>query len=442
MAPNAVWATRADGLYASADAGLTWKKTDGADAIVKAGFTLRNVHVSPADATKMVLWRQQNDGWDWARFYSSDGGNTWQTSKINDRLSFLPTNSRNGLFAFHPTNANVLLSTGGDYPTKSVDGGATYAWTGDGVNNILVGGAFHFNARNPDLLFVGSQDYNGASTLDGGKTWTYCNPSGQSWGGFTYGGYAATSDVIVVGDGEGWNSEREITITRDGGKSWNKTGIKFGGAASSMGAPNDPNVIFVSDWRSADLGRTWQKMSDCSRVYTTDKSGALWGVSRDDRNIVVSRDNGASWQSVAPKEKIADLAVDPNGDWLVAVADGALWKCDALKSDAPKWTKIESLVADQWGAPRVKSVAVDAANPDLMYIATNRDIFASSASAQRSRDGGKTWENLTRQTPLDGDIATGKDGGREAIWVRVNPKTRQAWFSTSCYGIWKIGPPA
>ena len=440
-APDCVWASRADGVYASTDAGLTWQKTDGANALVKAGFTLRNVHVAPSDANEMVLWRQQNDGWDWTRFYSGDGGKTWAASKIETKLSFLPTNARDGLFAFHPTNARVLLSTGGDYPTKSTDGGATYAWTGDGVNNILVGGAFHFNVQNPDVLFVGSQDYNGASTLDGGKTWTYQNPSGQSWGGFTYGGYAASPAVIVVGDGAAWQSEREITLTRDGGKTWNKTGHKFGGAESSMGAPGDPNVIFVSDWRSADLGQSWQEMSECSRVYTSDKAGNLWGVSGDDQSIVRSRDSGASWQSVAPKEKVADLAVTPDGNLLYAVAEGALWKCEDLKSEAPKWSKIESLVPDQWGGPRVKSVAVDPGNPNLVYLATSRDIFASSASAQRSQDGGKTWQNLTRQTPLDTKIASGKDGGREAIWVRVNPKTREAWFATSCYGIWKIGPP-
>ena len=441
QAPDCVWATKADGVYASTDAGLTWRVTDGGNALVKAGFTLRNVQVSPADANRMVLWRQQNDGWDWARFYSSDGGQSWQTSKIDTTLSFLPTNARNGLFAWHPTNAQVLISTGGDYPTKSTDGGAVYRWTGDGVNNILVGGAFHFNAQNPDLLFVGSQDYNGASTSDGGKTWTYQNPSGKSWGGFTYGGYAASPDVIVVGDSEGWGSEREITVTRDGGKTWNKTGIKFSGEESSMGAPNDAGVIFVSDWRSADAGQTWQKMSDCSRVYTADKAGDLWGVSRDGTSIVVSHDNGASWQSVTPKEKIADLAVAPDGGSLYAVSANALWKCEGLKTDAPKWTKIENLVPDLWGSPRVRSVAIDPIDANLVYIATNRDVFASSASAQRSRDGGATWENLTRQAPLDGDIATGKDGGREAIWVRVNPQTREAWFSTSCYGIWKIGAP-
>jgi hypothetical protein len=72
-------------------------------------------------------------------------------------------------------------------------------------------------------------------------------------------------------------------------------------------------------------------------------------------------------------------------------------------------------------------------DPAVIYIAGNRDIFASNASAQRSRDFGATWENLTLSTPLDGKKL---DGGREAHFVRVNPKTREAWFATNCYGVW------
>ena len=438
-APDWVWATKPDGVYSSSDAGQNWAKLAGAEALVKEGAPLRNLRVAPSDAKAMVLWRE-GQNYDWTRFHSSDGGKTWAPSKMETKLSFLPTNARQGLFAFHPTDARVLLSTGGDYPTKSIDGGATYAWTGDGVNAILVGGAFHFNPRSPDVTFVGSQDYNGASTTDGGKTWTYQNPSGKSWGGFTYGGYAASDTVMVVGDAESWGGEREIAVTRDGGKNWVKTGHKFQWAETSMGAPNDANVLFAGDWRSADAGQNWAKMSGCTRVYATDAKGDLWGVDWEKNDIVTSSDNGATWRKVADKSGISDLAVAPDGTKVWAVSDNALWKCDL--GAAPTWTKIENLVPDQWGAPRVKSVAVDPKNPDVLYIATNRDLIASDASAQHSSDGGVTWENLTRQTPLDNDISTGKDGGREAIWVRVNPKTREAWFATACYGIWKIAPPA
>ena len=445
--PDCVWATKADGLYGSTDAGLTWKKAEGENSLVKEGFTLRNIHVSPADANKMVMWRRENDGWNWARFYSGDGGKSWGTSKVDGSLSFLPTNARNGLFAWHPTKANVLISTGGDYPTISTDGGAVYRWTGDGVNNILAG-KMQFNAGNPNLLFVSSQDYNGGSTLDGGKTWTYQNPSGESWGGNTYAGYAVSPSVMVTGHSEGWDTPRELTITRDGGKTWTKMGLPFSGPDVSMGVPGDPNLIFASNLRTADGAQTWAPMdaransAGCDAVYTFNaQTGELWGIKGKDADAVVvaSTDKGASWRIVKALPNAKDLAVDPRSGKVWAANDNLQY----LEAGRGAWKKVANLPKDQWGAPKVGSVALDPSDPDVIYATANRNTFRSSAAAMRSNNGGLTWENLIRQQPLDGmNMGADTDGGNEAFWVRVNPQTREAWFVTSCYGIWKWKAPA
>lgn len=446
-APDRVWLTQSDGVHVSNDAGATWTRLGSSATLNAPDSPLRQIQVSPADANRVVLWRE-GPNYKWVRFYSHDGGASWRESRIDGSLSFLPTNARNGLFKWHPRDAQVLLSVGGDYPTRSVDGGAVYAWTGDGVNNILTGAA-QFNARNPDLLFVSSQDYNGASTLDGGKSWTYQNPSGNGWGGFTYGGYALNPQVMVVGTAQGWGQPRALTVTRDGGKTWVKTGLFFGGTDNSAGAPGDPNVVFASNFRSADAAQTWTAMTDCDAVLTSTvptgekRNGELWGTKKvgEITRIVASLDNGASWRVVATRPDVADLAVDARGA-LWAISQGALWKCDNTRGDSlandARWSRVENLPHDQQGAPRVRSVALDPQNADLIYLATNRDVLSSSASVLRSRDGGASWENLTRQTPLDG---TNKDGGRESFWVRVHPQTRQAWFVTSCYGIWKMPAP-
>ena len=443
-APTQVWASRADGVWLSKDSGASWAKLPGSATIAAPDAPLRNVHVSPADADHLVVWRQGKD-WNWPRFSSRDGGQTWTQATMDKTLSFLPTNARQGLFAWHPRDANVLLSTGGDYPTISRDGGRTYAWTGDGVNNILTG-KIQFNARNPDLIFVSSQDYNGASTTDGGQTWTYQNPSGKSWGGFTYGGYAATPDVMVVGDAAGWGAPRELTVSRDGGQTWTKTGLSMSGPNVSLGDPTDARVIFASNLRSGDGAQSWAPMeasaqsAGCDGVFTFNaRTGELWGIAGKDKEtiVVASSDKGLNWRRVAALPYAKDLAIDAR--------DGKLWAAtDALQvldAGAQQWRPIENLPLDRWGAPRVRSVALDPGDPDIVYVATNRDVFSTATAALRSRDGGKTWENLTRQAPLDDATASGKDGGRETFWVRVHPRTRQAWFVTSCYGIWKIGSP-
>lgn len=149
-----VWATKADGIYRSLNAGQTWARLPGSASLDRAGSTFKSIHVAPTNALNMVVMRVDGD-WGFPRFYSKDGGATWKPGTIDGSMAFLPTNARGGQFAFSPVNANIVFAEGGDYPTRSTDGGAIYKWSGDGANNMLVGSSFHFNAQNPDVLFVG-----------------------------------------------------------------------------------------------------------------------------------------------------------------------------------------------------------------------------------------------------------------------------------------------
>jgi hypothetical protein len=88
------------------------------------------------------------------------------------------------------------------------------------VNNIFIGRSMNFSMSDPNLLFFGSQDYNGAVTTNGGATWTYTSISGEAWGGFCYGEYALNKDVFVVGDSPGWSGARRIKVSRDGVETW------------------------------------------------------------------------------------------------------------------------------------------------------------------------------------------------------------------------------
>ncbi len=451
--PNAVWVSQADGVYRSNDAGATFVKIAGSAKIAENGFTIRNIHVSPADPKRLVLWRE-GANYNWKRFFSTDGGATWTESRLDNTFAFLPGNARQGLFAWHPTDPNVVFSVGGDWPTKSGDGGKTFAWSGDGDNGVLVGGFFNFCQQNPDVLFVGSQDYNGAVTHDAGRTWTYVNPSGNGWGGFTYGGYAASKNVLFVGNAAGWGAPRELTVSRDGGKTWNTIKgaddkpLAFAGPDVSFGDPADPNVLFASNLRSADGGKTWTPMTGCDAVYTgVGRYRSFVGVSsvllgrRFDKEakqslLVISTDRGATWitRTTTPGE-IRDVALSWDRSRVYAVVDDSLKVWDEA---AKTWFTVENLPKDQWGGSRVSSVAVDPEDKNVVYVACHRDLFSTNAAVLRSTDAGKTWTNLTLAKPLDGK---NKDGGREAIVVRVHPRTRYAYVATSCYGIWQIGPP-
>ncbi len=436
-APDAVWVTAPEAIFRSDDRGATFVRLPSSDQLHQEGAPLRNITVSPSDPSRMILWRQgQNYAYD--RFFSHDGGTTWEKSKILKDRVLVPTNQRQGLFSFHPKNPDVILAPGGDYPMLSQDGGRTFTLAGNGVNNIFVGGALQFSAVDPEVIFFGSQDYATFLSADGGRNWDYFEPGGKGWGGYNYAGYASTADVLIVAEAESWGAPKLRSISRDGGKTWNIGKDKLN-AMVSYGDPRNPAILFAGHWRSSDAGQTWSKMEDVSAVFTHDPvSGALFGAKsvkdQSRHSVLRSADGGVTWDMVFTHDgPVDDLAVDAGNSRIYFVSAGRL-----LVHESGEVREISTLVPDQDGPPHVRSVALDPVDPAILYAAGNRNQFASNASAQRSVDGGKTWTNLTRSLPLDG---VGRDGGRESMWVRVHPKTREAWFATNCYGIWRHRSP-
>jgi photosystem II stability/assembly factor-like uncharacterized protein len=420
------------GVFVANENGTNWQPV--ATPPLGENYLLRNVKASPADPSRWVLWRDQyRNEWNWQRFVTHDRGRTWQPIRLETEAAFLPVNARQGIFAWHPTDPNQLWSIGGDIVTQSHDGGKTLRWDNAGNHALLIGGKFSFNAQNPDLLFFGSQDYNGAVTRNRGRWFDYQNPTGNGWGGFTYGGYAINPQTFVVGSAAGWGAPRRLTITTDGGKTWRETGQTLAGLDTAIGHPTQPSVAFVANFRTEDAGQTWAEMPDCHGVLATAPDGTLFGVRRgtETQGVVVSGDAGRTWNQLAEhRGDIRDLAYDAKRQRLYAVLND-----EAAYLDAGQW-RILATPRNQFGGASIRTIAVDPINPDWVYIGSAGHLYASSVSVCLSTDTGTSWRVLTRRTPL-GAPGAEKDGGREAECIRVHPRTREAWVSTSCYGIWK-----
>ena len=139
--------------------------------------------MSPANASYLSVWWAVGPSWNTSRAVSHNGGASWEAVSFDNSLAFMPYNGRDGKPVWHPINASIHFSAGGDWVTRSTDGGKTMAWAGDGYNAVMIGSTFQFNYADPNTLFIAFQDYAGASTADGGATWTWQDPSGQGWGG-------------------------------------------------------------------------------------------------------------------------------------------------------------------------------------------------------------------------------------------------------------------
>ena len=281
---------------------------------------------------------------------------------------------------------------GGDWVTKTVDGGQKFLWSSNGYNGVMVGSSFNFNPHNPDAMFLAFQDDNGGFTTDGGKTWNYRDVSGQSWGGHDYGA-GQSGNVMWCGDAEGWSSPRRIRLSRDGGTTWefpkNAEGkvYEWKGSNVSYTDPKNLEVIFASNWRSADRGKIWASM-ECDGVYGHKPNGTLFG--RKDSSLVESTDSGATWKKVVDVENsFDDVAFDAKRSKYYFATYGE------LKSWEKGTFKTLKIPTDQYGKTKCTTVAVDPGQTDVVYGGAPRNIYSTLATVFRSRDAGATFENLT-----------------------------------------------
>lgn len=427
--PDKVFITTATRLFVSTDGGETFSVVTSTTFPTKVA----TLNVSPADENYMTVCNKVND-WGGPIYYSTNGGLTWAQAQRSNTNSFMPYNDRLQKFAWHPTDKNKVWALGGDWISSSANAGKNFAWDANGYNGILVGGFFNFNVFDANLLYVGSQDYNGAFTKDDGQTWKYCNAANLGWGGFTYGAYAASASVLVTQNSPGWGQDGKLTISKNGGISFVNTAMTCTGLDVGCGDAKDPNVIYFSNYYSQDLGNTWKTMQGCKGVFIANLYGDKEVYGADGTRVVKSIDKGDSWITVVTLNyEVADIAVDHERDRLYIVTSG-----DRLfQYDSSGLKELSALMPrDQYNAVAIQSVAVDPQDPSVVYCAGAKNIYKSDASVKRSTDSGKTWQNITPNNRTSQSAGL-TDGANEVFAIRVNPATRQLWAAGSCYGIWK-----
>ena len=420
-----------------------------------------NIKVSPINPNEMIVIDRQ-DTYQNRPAYSTDGGKTWKFSALSEELSFMPYNNRISIPLWSTVENKVWIHTQGDYASSSTDSGKTFKWDSNGITGILNGGNVHYNVYNPDIIYFGSQDYDGCVTIDGGNTWKYISMSGFRWGGFCYGGYAANENTYFVGVSNSWNGQRELRITFDGGKTIVKTGMYFttenirAGIESSYQSPNNPDVLFACDLRSEDGGHTWAKMNGCINVYTHNpkKQKELYGMDESAKYIVVSYDDGVTWKRINKTEfapnsnsvRIVDMSYDWKNEFVyVACEGGYLYK--ASTKDGTVECVLNKDVAEYKRAPlnlkgkySISKVAVDPIDPNIIYCGGAGNIFLDDCALYRSVDGGKSFQVITSNT-TNSIVKEGRQGGFETNSLEVNPKTGELLFAGGCFGIAKLSPP-
>jgi photosystem II stability/assembly factor-like uncharacterized protein len=441
------------GLYRSDDQGDSWTRVNSDHRFRQRAWYFSHVFADPQSPDVVYV---ANTG----LFRSNDGGRTFD-------LLPAPHGDHHAMW-IDPTNPRRLIESSDGGASLSMDGGKSWS----APYNQPTAQFYHVAVDNhwPYRLYGAQQDNSTiaiASRSDEGvvgrQDW-YPVGGGES-------GYISPDprdpEIVYANDNTGFVSryDHRTNELRDvspypldtSGQGAESHKHRFQWTEPLFVSPHDSNVLYTASQfvlRSRDQGRSWQAISpDLSRndkskqkpsggditlditsveyydtvfalAESTRQQGLLW-AGTDDGLIHITRDDGASWQNVTPKDMpawsmVSIIEPSPHD---VATAYAAV---DRHKLDDKRpwifrthdfgktWARIVTGLPD--GA-YVRSVREDPTRAGLLYAATERGVFFSA-------DDGAHWQALQLNLPptpihdlavKDGDLVAATHG--RSFWI-------------------------
>lgn len=366
---NGQWNGPESGLYKSTDGGTTWKHLTKGLPTPAQGLGRIGFGIAPTNSKR--LYATVDAGRYGGIYRSDDAGESWQLMSSDGRYW-----GRGSDFAevkVDPTNADIVYSAN-VVTWKSIDGGKT--WTG--FRGAPGGDDYHriwINPLNPKIMLI-ALDQGGIVTVNGGETFSsfYNQPTAQFYHVSTdnqfpynvYGGQQESGSVGISSRGnDGQISFRE----------WHPVGVEEYGYVAPD--PLDPNIIYGGKVTRFDK-RTGQVQNIAPEAVRSGKyrflrTAPVLFSPIDPKTlyfagnvIFKTRDGGNSWQTISP-----DLTRE---SWDIPASVG-IYTSDELKK-MPRRGVVYTV------APSYKDINTLWAGTDDGYI-------------QVTRDGGKTWKNVT-----------------------------------------------
>ncbi|MEM1181117.1 MAG: glycosyl hydrolase [Acidobacteriota bacterium] len=418
------------GVFRSRDGGETWTRTNESRDLRQRAWYYTRIYADPGDAESVYVLN--------VRFHrSQDGGKTFQeisTPHSDNHDLWIDPRDPNRMVEANDGGANVSFdggltwSTQANQPTAqmyrvSVDNSFPYRVLGGQQDNSTV----RVRSRSFAGRSIGVRDWEPTAGCECGHVVAKPDDPEIVFGG-CYGGLlqrinhrTGESQLVDVwpDDPMGWGAG-DLTYRFQ----WNFP-IFF--------SPHDPNRIYTAAqvlFRSDDLGRTWQRLSDDLTRNDKSKQGSsggpitqdntsveyyatifaalesphekdvLWTGS-DDGLIHLSRDGGETWNNVTPKAlpewtMINSIEAHPFEKGGLYVA-GTRYKLDDFRPYLYKttdygatWTEISAGIAEDHFTRVIR------ADPDrrgLLYAGTERGVYASF-------DDGGAWHAIQGDLPI------------------------------------------
>jgi photosystem II stability/assembly factor-like uncharacterized protein len=414
-------------VYRSDDAGATWRMTHEPSINVggKAPYSFNTLRIDPTNPDKVWVTSVY-------LAHSADGGKNWddlQTNRVRFRRMFGDVRT----MWIDPQDPLHLIVGSDGGVNVTYDGGESSVH----LDNLALGELYAVNVdmEDPYHVYGGLQDH-------------------ESWkapvNGFA--GYVGLEHWVTVGTGDGmynavdptdsrwvYNTEQFGTHRRNDMLLGTRTSIaprrgqgqprlRFTWTTPIVLSPHDPKTVYTGAQvvlRSRDRGDTWEEISpDLTTNDTTKQNGfgniqyctittlaesphtrgVIW-AGTDDGRVQVTRDDGRTWTDATPRLTAAGA---PANYWVTRVTPSAHvagrayvtitgfhrddFKPLVFRTDdfGATW---RSLAGSLPAAAPANVIVEDARNASLLFLGTDRGLFASI-------DGGTRWVQMKANMPI------------------------------------------
>ncbi len=288
-----------------------------------------------------------------------------------------------------PATWYVAVGSGGVWKTENA--GTTWKSLFDGQGSYSIG-ALGLDPSDPNRIWVGTGENVGGRHVGFGDGIYLSNDGGKTWQKKGLKASERISKIIVhpedpdtvwvAAQGPLWSpgGERGVYKTTDGGETWEKilSSGKYTGATDLIIDPRNPDRLYAA---------LWQRHRTVAAYVGGGPETGLWK----------SEDGGETWDELKTglpkgnKGKIG-LALSPmRPDVLYAAIEldrraGGVWKST---NRGASWTKMSDAVGGGTGPHYYQELYANPHKFDLIYLVSN--------TTQISNDGGKTWSGLNNK---------------------------------------------